>query len=131
MADEPDPPRKYYRLTEPTFERVNPPVAAAPMPPAAAAAPLGATGVAPVNRPNEVHALLALNRDRERAAGGFDVSVRPKRKSRRRRDYFVVLILGNALLVGAIRLQPVFGGAGFVLFNIGLTWIMWVVMDDY
>ena len=34
------------------------------------------------------------------------------------------------LAVGFI-LQPVFAGAGIVLYNIGLAWIMFLVMDDY
>jgi hypothetical protein len=55
----------------------------------------------------------------------------PPRRSKRSRDYFAVLLAGNAALVSGCFLQRVFAGAGFVIFNVGLTWVMWFVMDDY
>ena len=68
---------------------------------------------------------------RANAAGLNDLAPLPKRKSRRKRDYFLCLVGGNALLGLGFMLNPVFAGAGIVIFNIGLTWIMWFVMDDY
>jgi hypothetical protein len=28
-------------------------------------------------------------------------------------------------------ISPVFGAAGLIIYNLGLTWIMWFVMDAY
>lgn len=59
------------------------------------------------------------------------------RRSRRKRDYWTVLMAGNALLAGAVAVLPknpmvlVCGLSGVVLFSIGVTWVMWVVMGDY
>lgn len=156
MADDSDPPRKFYGLKPTEFERVN----AAPAPPPAAASPAPDAGPAPandpgqridvrdlvrsgsgrgpvlghnatVNRANEVHAILQDNLTRANAAGLNDVVVPPKRKSRRKRDYVVSLLVGNAVLLVGTIINPVFGGAGLIIFNVGLTWIMWFVMDDY
>jgi hypothetical protein len=41
------------------------------------------------------------------------------------------MLLANALLVAGAFIMPVFGIAGLILFNLGYTWIVWVVMDDY
>ncbi|HWL14713.1 MAG TPA: hypothetical protein VNR00_03850 [Opitutus sp.] len=41
------------------------------------------------------------------------------------------MILANlALLLGTV-ISPVFGAAGLVIFNVGFTWVVWGVMDDY
>jgi hypothetical protein len=154
MADDADPPRKFFQLKPKEFEAVNAiPRPADPAAPTvdskpAAAAPSGPIDVRELariatktqtllkgnvaaNRANEVHAMLKDNLDRANAAGLNDISVRPKRKSKRKRDYFLTLLGGNLLLAFALTIQPIFAVAGLILFNIGLTWIMWVVMDDY
>ena len=86
---------------------------------------------APANRANDVHALLQQNLAHANAAGLNELAAKPKRRSKRKRDYFLSLIVGNAVLLGATAIQPIFGAAGLIIFNIGLTWIMWFVMDDY
>lgn len=114
MTDAPDPPRPTCRLRPPGYERVNPAPGAGP---------------APDPRRNDVAALLELNRAREQAAGRFDVGMPPRRISPRLRDYLRSLVLGNAVLGVATVLQPIFGGAGLILFNVSLAWIVWVVRD--
>ena len=157
MADDSDPPRRFYGLKPTEFERVNAP-ASSPPPPAAPAGPdagptpagdpgkridvrelvRAGSGCGPAlghnataNRANEIHAILQDNLTRANAAGLNDVVMPVKRASRRKRDYIVSLLVGNAVLVVCTIINPVFGGAGLVLFNVGLTWIMWFVMDDY
>jgi hypothetical protein len=153
MSDAPDPPRKYYGFKAPEFERANPsppplpasgptPVNSGPTEPDsdridvrtlareanAGLRPLGQHR--PSSRPNEVHAILRGNLDRANSAGLNEVNSRPRR-SRRRRDYLITMLLANALLVAGAFIMPVFGIAGLILFNLGYTWIVWVVMDDY
>ena len=155
MAEEPDPPRKFYGFKPREFAAANPPRPAAAPPPAAplpdpglvrphdapidvrelhpAAAtghPLLAAAPAPA-RENDVHAILRHNLAVADAAGLNRVALTPKRPSRRRRDYWLALALGNAAFAIGGVIQPVFAAAGFILYNVGLTWIMWGVLDDY
>ncbi len=55
---------------------------------------------APANRPNDVHALLAGNHARAEAAGLNALAPQPRRRSKRRRDYWILLLGGNAAIVG-------------------------------
>lgn len=155
MQDEPAPPRKTYGFKPTAFERANPAPAgeasaqATPLPDpgivaadagainvhdliqagAGSARPLGANAV--VNRSNDIHAMLRDNHARADAAGLNAVSLEPKRMSKRKRDFIFLVVSGNLILSLAFVIQPIFAGAGVVIFNIGLVWIMWVVMDDY
>jgi hypothetical protein len=157
MPDESDPPRKVYQLKPTEFERVNAPrrdpapdaTCSPDSPPdsgridvrdlikqgSGSGPALGVNG--PVNRDNEVHALLRHNVARDNAAGLNDVAPRPKRRSRRKRDYWLLLIPVNLFFAFAAfgpyanPLTFVYGIAGFILFTISLTWVMWGVMDDY
>lgn len=85
---------------------------------------------------HDVHAMLRENRAVEEQAGFDEVIVRPV-KSRRKRDFWLMLIVGNLVIIGATLLSglnPVtllFGFAGLIMLSLGLTWIMWFVMDDY
>lgn len=126
MPDETEPPRKTYGLKPKEFERLN-----APRPEA------GET-TEPAPLANDVFAMQRDLREREMAAG-MDVlkpAERP-RATRRRRDYRLLLLGGNGAIVGVgalvdfnlMTLVCVFSGV--ILFSIGLTWIMWVVMDRY
>lgn len=86
------------------------------------------------NRPREeteIHATLRDNHARADAAGLNEVTPRERRPSRRKRDYLAALLLGNAALIVGTMLNPVFGAAGLIIYNVGVTWIMWFVMDDY
>lgn len=152
MGDESDPPRKFYQLKPKEFDRVNPPPsvsatpetssASAPSPAsgpidvrdlarrASAGAPL-LKGNSPANRETDVHALLRQNHERATAQGLNDVAAKPKRASKRKRDYILTSLIGNGLLLVSLTLQPIFAAAGLIIFNLGLTWIMWFVMDDY
>ena len=140
MPDQPDPPRKNYRFKPREFQSVNAPVSApqeiGPINvrdlsrQAASKGPQRSAGRA-APRDNDVRSLLRANLAHDNAAGLNELTPQPRRASRRKRDYFVALILGNLVLVGATIFMPVFGGAGLVIFNVGLTWVMWFVMDDY
>jgi hypothetical protein len=139
MADDPDPPRKHYRLKPTEFERVNDPVGTAPLPdsaapttpvvpPTVAAAPteaidvrdlarLGSTGAgapllghnSPAHRANEVHAMLAANHAQAVAAGLEELAPLPPRKSKRKRDYLVLLAAGNGFIFIVYLLQLILG----------------------
>ena len=155
MPDDPDPPRKFYGFKPTKFEQVNSPRPPAPDETPAASPPPAPDAVrdtpidirelvrqgaqsgpvlkgnAPANRDNEVHAILRDNLARANAAGLNEVAPPAPRKSRRKRDYLLSLLIGNVLLIVGTTINPVFGVAGLILFNVGITWIMWVVMDDY
>jgi hypothetical protein len=160
MPDESDPPRKTYAFKPREFETANEPRPNAPPPitPArdpgiipATDAPIDVRELArqasitgpvlssggPVNRANEVHAMLQHNHARADAAGLNELAPKPKRLSRRKRDYWLLMTLGNlALAVFAItqRANPFFlvcGVAGMGFLSIAISWIMWHVMDDY
>src|SRR5688500_9204977 len=100
MSDEPDPPRKFYQLKPKEFEQVNPPVTGAP----ADSAPTGVQGhlqaantrpgsapapAKPSGALNDVQAILRDNLARANAAGLNDLAPKPKRRSRRNRDYWL------------------------------------------
>lgn len=161
MYDEPDPPRKFYGFKPTEFERAN----ESPRPPAPASAspPAPDPGVTPVhrdridvrelarialggrpalghnavpNRPNEVHAILRDNLARANAAGLNEVSLR-QRRSRRLRDYLIVVIALNtpvaaiAWLCRYDAITLVILLSGVVFFNIRFAWHVWAIMDDY
>lgn len=117
MPDEPDPPRKFYKLKAPEFDRVN----------------------VPTNTPDasEIHAVLRENLDRANAAGLNEVIERPRRVSRRKRDYWILFFLGNGFFGGALAyfglssIPGMFGFGGMVFFTCALTFVMWFVMDEY
>lgn len=154
MPDAPDPPRKFYKFKPVDFENLNGVRSdsslhdSQPLPDPgiiasekvridvrdlarAAKIPIASSAPAAPNRTNAVHAVLQANLAKANAAGLNDVDLTPKRPSRRKRDYWLALALGNALLAVAIVIQPIYGAAGVILYNLGLTWIMWFVMEDY
>ena len=121
MADstEADPPRKTYGLKPKEFERVN-----------------AEPGTQESSTDHDVYAILRANRAREQQHNLGAVEIKTV-KSRRRRDYWALLGLTNALFAvigftGRGNLMVlVSAGAGMILTCVGLTWIMWFVMDDY
>lgn len=159
MSDEPDPPRKLYGLKPREFEAVNdprpdaPPVAPPARDPGITPAPDGPIDVrelarqasikggaifaAPVNRPNEVHAMLQDNLARADAAGLNELTPQVRRRSRRRRDYWVLIVgvnglTASSLLIVGVNLVSVFvvlAAIGF--FSAAVTWIMWFLLEDY
>jgi hypothetical protein len=160
MSDEAPPPRKIYGFKPREFERAND-APHAPPPPVPSADPgiatdtsgridvrdlarLAAAKSAPLaqkNRAapaNEVHAMLNENLARANAAGLNQVALPPKRLSRRKRDYWLIMLAGNgglltvfALFIGFNLYSTMFALFGLTFFSCGVTWIMWHVMDDY
>lgn len=140
-----DPPRKHYGFKDREFKRDNAPQSdAAPMPTAKELAmmagpvvksPQGATGPK-ADDPNDVYATLQKNRSIEKQHGGDRVEIR-KVKSRRKVDFWLMLVGGNVLIVGGVLVLGanvvtiLFGFAGVIIFTLSLTWIMWQVMDRY
>ena len=145
-----DPPRKHYGFKDRTFKRDNlPPSAVPPMPtvkelaimaghkapppakPAPAAANRGKAG-----DPNDVYAVLDQNRAVEQS-DGQDTVVIKKKISRRKRDYWLVLIMSNLAITGLVGMfgfnvmSAIFGLAGVIIITLGTTWIMWFLIDDY
>ena len=155
MPDEPDPPRKFYKFKPAEFENINGvrrddsllPNQPPPDPGvvqtdkaridvhdilrAANAAPLASTPAPRSTEPTEVQALLRENHARANRSGLNQVSAAPPRPTRRRRDYFISLAIGNLVLLVATVIQPIYGIAGMIIYNLGLTWIMWFVMEPY
>ncbi len=154
MPDAPDPPRKFYKFKPVDFENVNGVRQASslddtqPLPDPgiiesdkvridvrdlarAAKIPIASSAPTAPKPINEVHAVLQANLAKANAAGLNDVDLTPKRPSRRKRDYWLAAALGNAALAVAIMIQPIYGAAGVIIYNLGLTWTMWFVMDDY
>jgi hypothetical protein len=113
-----DPAPKKYGMKPREFERLNPP------------------GPAGKGAEHDVFAILQQNRSVEQRKGLGEVEIRETR-SRRKRDYWLVLIGGNLLIVGLVALgrfnliSVLFGLAGVVILSLTITWIMWFVMDDY
>jgi hypothetical protein len=143
---EPEPPRREFHFKPTEFEVTNRPVNATP-----ADAPIdvrqlyrqGATpsppthaGTKPAPAENDVHDILRANLARAQAKGQNEV-IPVRRVSRRKRDYWLLLIGGNLTVVGLVLLLQknfvtlVFGFSAMILVSIALTWIMWFVMDDY
>jgi hypothetical protein len=140
-----DPPRKNYGFKEREFKRDNAPTGSVPPPPTVkelamlagpvTASPKGATG-AKAGDPNDVFATLQRNRATEQEHGGDRIEIR-KIKSKRRRDFWLMLIGGNLLIGGSVVVlglnvfTVMFGLGGVILFSITLTWIVWQVMGRY
>lgn len=161
-GDPVDPPRKFYGLKPRDYDTVNgpprpPPADTLPAGPDPGIAPAAAGPItvqnlravaagsqpllgvnAPVNRPNDVHGLLNLNRQRDRQAAADVIIISAPRPSRRKRDFWLLVVLINGGCVGFTGLIThfdlavmMFGlGAGLFL-TIALAWIMWFVMDNY
>jgi hypothetical protein len=143
---EPVAPRREFRFKPTEFERANRPLDGLDDTPAVdvrilhrqASQASGSPAIPPAaSAENDVHAILRANLAQANEDGCNDVILRPKRPSRRKQDYWLMFGAGNlgfsSLLVflGHDLLVAVCVGAGVVLYSLGLTWIMWFVMDDY
>lgn len=125
MPDENDPPRKVYGFKPKEFERVN--------------APAGEAGI-PTPPANDVFAIREELRAREIAAG-LDQLAPPAqpRPNRRRRDFLVLMLAINGVLVPLAiwgfrtgnAVLFIYALSALVLLNIGVTWILWVLLDRY
>jgi hypothetical protein len=139
-----DPPPKTYGFKEREFKRDNatgpavaPPTAKelAMMAGPVVKSPKGATGPK-ADDPNDVYAAMQKNRAVEKKHGLDQMEIREV-KSRRKKDYWILLIGGNLSIVATVLfagpnvVSVLFGFAGVILFTISATWIMWQVMDRY
>ncbi len=165
MADEPDPPRKYYEFKPREFDRVNPPrPPASEVPPPLAPRALdpskpidvrelfqqAQTGAPLLSRQRtadktDVHAILSDNHARDNAAGLNELEVKPKRASKRKRDYWLMMglataIFGTAAVVSGASVLAgnrgsaivfVYSLAALVMVNLALWWVMWHIVEDY
>ena len=147
MADDPDPPRKFYEFKPREFEVVNPraneaqptaPINVKDLLRQAGSSKPGGVAPADLTPKNEVHTILQENVANNQAKGLEELTPLPPRKSRRKREFFTLLIIGNAVCGGlayaagpnsAIAFASAVGAMGLI--TAGLTWVMWFVMDDY
>jgi hypothetical protein len=141
----PDPPPRTFTLKARTFESVNPPAGQAPVAgridvqdllKAAQPGVLRPPQVPPAAPPPSVNDVTALLRDNVAHEVPRDLPP-PVRQTRRRTDYLLCLVSGNALIAGLVALlglnpgTVLFGLAGAFMFTVVLTWVMWFVMDRY
>jgi hypothetical protein len=140
-----EPPRKNYGFKDRAFQRDNPLSSDAPPLPTAQELAKMAGGPAPTpsrkagakaGDPNDVFNILLHNRAFEQKHGLDKVEVR-RTRSRRKRDYWLLLIPSN-LLLGILTWQDrgnpfilVGGISGMIVVSLSVTWIMWFVMEDY
>jgi hypothetical protein len=114
-----DPPPVKHTFTAAKFEAVNEPTAT------------------PTPAPTDVYQVLQDNLARENAAGMNVVKPVPKRPSRRKRNFWLMLVLGNLTIAATVHLaggsvmSNLFGFAGIILLSVSLVWVMWFVLDDY
>ena len=75
----------------------------------------------------------AAFREREHAAGLDVLKPLPRVINRRRRDYLIVLIGGNLVFYFGLNAisGPAVGGLMAFFYTIGITWVMYGVMDKY
>jgi hypothetical protein len=162
MADESDPPRKFYQFKPKEFEVVNDRVAPLPAPDSGGPPDAGPTEInagridvrdlfkqanaSGPRRPaelrredglNDVQLMMRESAAREQKAVPSLLTPQIRRSSKRKRDYWLALFAGYALIALAVVLFGPnvitlgFAAGGVILLTIGLTWIMWFVLDDY
>lgn len=120
MPAEEEPKPRQFALKAKEFERVNAP-----------------PGTQKPSANHDVYALRRQIREREQAAGLDELKPLPPRQSRRKRDYWLLMLLGNGLfgtcaIIG--HSNPVVfvsGLGGVIIYSIGLTWVMWFIMGEY
>src|SRR5262245_45898692 len=99
MPDEPEPPRKFYEFKEREFERANQTGPEGKIDinelVRSGAGPLGANSVS--NRPNEIHAILKENLQRDIEAGAYELGeLDDSKRIRRIRNYWIAMVGFNA-----------------------------------
>lgn len=144
-ADEPEAPRREFRFKPTEFERTNRPLNEDNTAPVVDLRTLYRQANVPPDKPaksappaeNEIHQILRANVAKANAQGFNEVEIVEKRTSRRNRDYWLLLIAGDAIIALAMlaftrNLVAVLGSMAFMLiYTVALTWIMRFVMDDY
>lgn len=143
---EPESPRREFQFKPTEFETTNRPADDTPGNASIdvqqihrQATPPSSPPVAPAPKPaeNEVHAILRANLAQANAKGQNEVIPESRRPSRRKRDYWLLLVGGNLAVAGAVSLMHknvvtlAFGFSAMVFCSLALTWVMWVVLDDY
>jgi len=119
MTD-PEPTPKKYELKPREFERLN-----------------AEPGAQPPSAAHDVFAIRRDLREREQAAGLDDRVLGPPLSSRRKRDYWLMLVAGNlffgaVMFLGRHELLVLFGTmAAMLSYTLALSWVMWQVMSDY
>jgi hypothetical protein len=97
--------------------------------------PVNAPASAPAPTPTSVHQLLDQN---NRIAAQFEkpLEFRPQ-SNQRRRDYFILMLVGNGLIGLGLFLLPkntlitAFGVSAMAVFSLTITWVIYGVMDRY
>jgi hypothetical protein len=119
LPSDDDPPPIKHTLTTARFEAINAP------------------STAPAPAPTDVYQVLRDNLARENAAEMNAVKPVPKRRSRRKRDFWLMLVLGNLTIAATVyftrgnTIAVLIGLAGVLCLSVALTWVMWFVLDDY
>ncbi len=141
-----DPPPKVYGFRERGFQRDNAAAGAHPPLPTAKELAVMAGPEAPLafrakagpksGDPNDVFHVLQQNRAVERKFGKDRIDIKEV-KSRRQREFWLLLVGGNLAIIASVALSSInvitviFGLAGLIVFSLGLSWVMWQVMDKY
>jgi hypothetical protein len=118
MSENAEEDRAKFVLKPKTFESVNAPL------------------TEEVTKPIDVHAILQGNLATRGAVPPLVLNFE-KKLSRRKRDYLILMIAGNALLLLLMSFLPkdplirVLGWSGLALYSAGVSWVIWGVMDDY
>ena len=118
MKDEAEPEIRKFELKPKPFETVN--------------APISAETSQPIKVESILRDNLAVREDSKPLV--LDLN---QKMPRRKRDYIVLLLGGNALLFLGITFLPddplmrTLGWSALGLYSAGLTWLMWAVMDSY
>jgi hypothetical protein len=83
--------------------------------------------------PATVGEVLKLNREYERQAGLDVLKPMPPASKRRRNDYLMVMIGGNLFFFFVLNALsgPAVGALMVLFYTIGITWVMYGVMDKY
>lgn len=98
--------------------------------------PAARKGVARADDPNDVLRVLNQNRTVEQEHHLDDIEIKQV-KSRRKREFWLLLVGGNLFIIGGVWLSGInvitviFGLAALIIFSLGLSWVMWQVMDRY
>jgi len=118
MEDDAERVREKFELKPKPFEMVNAPLSQEP------------------SEPIQVEKILRDNLKIGNEAKPFVLDLE-KKTSRRKRDYILLMVGGNAVILLLFSFLPhdplvrLFGWSAVGLFSLAVTWVMWGVMDNY